>query len=242
MIDSCKVDKFISERTEEYHSKLLTNLEKLKLGKVLKRKNPYLFKVKAITTSQDLVESILRAHLSSQEEAIFGGLLEQVAVFICNEVKGGVKSSAEGIDLEFEDNGCRYIVSVKSGPNWGNSSQIQKLKDQFKKAKRILGTNTGQQNVIAVNGCCYGQETNSDKGDYLKLCGEEFWTLISGDPNFYTQIITPLGNRAVKKNEIFHEQYSQVVNRFTRDFSNSYCDKQGAIDWKALLKYNSGKK
>jgi|TARA_B110000902_G_scaffold259991_2_gene332183 hypothetical protein len=242
MTHQSKVDAFIAERTREYHQKLLAKLETLKLLQVLKRKNPYLFKVKAINTSQELVESILSAHLSSQEEAIFGGLLEQIAIFICAEVKGGVKSSAEGIDLEFEDNGCRYIVSVKSGPNWGNSASIKKLKDHFKQAKRILGTNSGNQNVIAVNGCCYGQETVSDKGDYLKLCGEEFWTLISDDPNFYIRIIKPIGNQAFQRNEIFKDRYSQVVNRFTREFSNTYCDEQGAINWEDLLKYNSGKR
>jgi hypothetical protein len=96
--------------------------------------------------------------------------------------------------------------------------------------------------VIAINGCCYGQETVSDKGDYLKLCGEEFWTLISDDPNFYIRIIKPIGNQAFQRNEIFKDHYSQVVNRFTREFSNTYCDEQGAINWEDLLKYNSGKR
>ncbi len=82
------------------------------------------------------MKSILDAHLSSQEEGIFGGLLEELAIFICQRAYGGIKSSAEGIDLEFIDDGVRYIISVKSDPNWGNSSQIAKMKDHFRKYQK----------------------------------------------------------------------------------------------------------
>lgn len=242
MIDQSELEEFIEGGIQEYHEKILARLLKLRLKDVLKRKNPYLFRVKALDTSQDLVESILVAHLSSQEEGIFGGLLEELAIFICEKEFGGIKSSAEGIDLEFEQKGIRYIVSIKSGPNWGNSSQISKMKDHFRKAKRILGTNTTKQNVVAVNGCCYGKDESPDKGEYLKLCGQRFWELISGDTQLYVEIIEPLGHQAHERNNNFHDEYAKVLNKFTLEFSLDYCDETGAIDWSKLLKYNSGKK
>jgi hypothetical protein len=75
------------------------------LHSVLKRKNPYLFKAKNITTAQDLVTEILQAHLSSQEETLFGTYLEGPAVEVCRREYGGSKSSAAGIDLELERDG-----------------------------------------------------------------------------------------------------------------------------------------
>lgn len=48
-----------------------------------------------------------------------------------------MKSAAEGVDLEFNKDGKKYLVSIKSGPNWGNSSQIKKMIDNFNKAKNI---------------------------------------------------------------------------------------------------------
>ena len=147
---------------------------------VVKRKNPYLFKAKNVNTASEFVMTILDAFLSSQEEGIFGRFLEELAIFISSHVYGGQKSSAEGIDLEFQKDSIRYIVSIKSGPNWGNSSQVAKLRDNFRKAKRILGTNVSLTNVVAVNGCCYGRDRKPDKGDYLKLCGQKFWAFISG--------------------------------------------------------------
>ena len=151
-----KIEKFIEDNIQDYHQKILSKLLKLKLSTILKRKNPYLFKAKSITTSQELVKSILDAHLISQEEGIFGGFLEQLALFVCQVTYQAKKSAAEGIDIEFEKDSIFYIVSIKSGPNWGNSSQIAKMKDNFQKAKKILRSNQSKINIVAVNGCCYG--------------------------------------------------------------------------------------
>ena len=174
---------YVEANIQGFHQRRVDSLQKLELIKILRRKNPYLFKAKNINTAQDFVKTILDVHLSSQEETIFGGFLEGLAIFLCSQVYGGQKSSGEGIDLEFERDNIRYIVSIKSGPNWGNSSQVAKLRDNFKKAKRILGTNVSSANVVAVNGCCYGKNRKPDKGDYLKLCGQKFWAFISGDDN-----------------------------------------------------------
>jgi hypothetical protein len=152
-----EVTKFIEAHIPEFHRKRLESLAGLKLQKVLRRKNPYLYKAKFVTSAPELIKAILDAHLSSQEEAIFGSFLEGLAIFICERVYSGKKSSAEGIDLEFEHGGIRYIVSIKSGPNWGNSGQIKKMRQNFLQAKRILGTNRSAKNIVAVNGCCYGQ-------------------------------------------------------------------------------------
>ena len=211
----------------------------MKLLNIVKRKNPYLFKAKDINTAQDFVTFILDAHLSSQEETIFGGFLEELAIFICSQVYGGQKSAAEGIDLEFQKDNIRYIVSTKSGPNWGNSSQVAKLRDNFKKAKRILGTNRSLTNVVAINGCCYGKDRKPDKGDYLKLCGQKFWEFISGDDNLYTDIIEPLGHQAKEKNKQFMKEYAKVVNKFTAEFVGKYCDAEGNMLWKEIVKFNS---
>ena len=234
-----EITDYVSANIQVFHQKRLDSLPKLKLLNVVKRKNPYLFKAKNINTAQDFVKTILDAFLSSQEEGIFGGFLEELAIFICSQVYDGRKSSAEGIDLEFEKDGIRYIVSIKSGPNWGNSSQVAKLRDNFRKAKRILRTNTSSMNVIAVNGCCYGKDRKPDKGDYLKLCGQRFWEFISGDDSLYTDIIEPLGHQAREKNEQFMQEYAKVVNRFTSEFIGKFCDAEGNMLWVEIVKFNS---
>ncbi|MBI5676253.1 MAG: cytosolic protein [Nitrospirae bacterium] len=234
--------RFIEPNIQTFHKKRLDNLLALRLKKILTRKNPYLFKAKALNTAHDLVKTILDAHLSSQEEGIFGGFLEEFAIFICRSVYDGKKSSAVGIDLEFNRDQTYYIVSIKSGPNWGNSRQVSKMKDDFRKAKIILGTNTSGTKAVAVNGCCYGKNNKPDKGDYLKYCGQQFWEFISGDENLYTEIIEPLGRKAKEKNEQFSEEYAKVINKFTLEFAKEYCAADGSILWDKLVRFNSGKR
>lgn len=235
------VVNFVEDNIGEFHERRAGSLQSLKLTQVLKRKNPYLFKAKNINDAHDLVKLILDAHLSSQEETIFGEFLEKLAIFVCGKVFGGRKSSAEGIDLEFTQGNVVYIVAVKSGPNWGNSSQIKRMVDNFKQAKRILRTSNNKANIQAVNGCCYGQENKPDKVDYIKLCGQEFWKFISGNDSLFVDIVEPLGYRAKERNEEFYVEYSRILNLFTQEFTDDFCI-DGRIDWDKLVRFNSGKK
>jgi hypothetical protein len=235
------VVNFVEENIGEFHERRADSLQSLRLAQVLKRKNPYLFKAKNINDAHDLVKLILDAHLSSQEETIFGEFLERLAIFVCRKVFGGRKSSAEGIDLEFTQGNVIYIVAVKSGPNWGNSSQVKRMVDNFKQAKRILRTSNNKPNIQAVNGCCYGRENQPDKVDYLKLCGQEFWEFISGNSSLFVDIIEPLGYRAKERNEEFFAEYYRILNLFTQEFMDGFCA-DGKIDWDKLVRFNSAKK
>lgn len=229
---------FIEEHIPHFHEKRLQSLEGLKLKAVLERKNPYLFKAKYVESAPDLIKQLLDAYLSSQEETIFGDFLESLAIEVCSRVYGGRKSTTEGIDLEFHRGEIRYIVSIKSGPNWGNSSQIKKMREHFKQARRIYGQS---KHLIAVNGCCYGRNAKPVKGDYQKLCGQAFWELISGEAAMYQDIIEPLGHQAKARNEQFLAAYAKVINRFSAGFIAEFCQPDGAIDWPELVAFNSSR-
>jgi len=238
-ITTAEITKFIEENIPTFHQRRLETLCELPLKRVLLRKNPYLFKAKDINTAENFVSGLLDAYLSSQEETIFGGFLEGLAIFICNRVYGAHKSTAEGVDMEFEKDEILHIVSIKSGPNWGNSSQIKKMKQNFRKAKKIVSTNNPKQNVIAINGCCYGRDASPVKDEYQKLCGQDFWKFISGIEELYTDIIEPLGHTARQRNEEFSGEYGKVVTRFTREFIKDFCHEDGTILWKKIVEYNS---
>lgn len=238
-IDLMAVSQYVEDNIGTFHQKRISCLDNLSLSKVLKRKNPYLFRAKYVLTAEQIVKSLVDAHISSNEETIFGDWLEGLAVFINEQVYGGWKSGIANIDLEFDNEGRRYIVNIKSGPNWGNSSQIKKMIADFKTANRTLRTSNSRLNIIAVNGCCYGRDSNPDKGDYFKYCGQRFWEFISGETELYTEIIEPLGHKAKEKNDDFLQSYAQMINKFTIGFGKDYCDSKGAIDWEKLVKFNS---
>ncbi len=233
------VKQYVEENIGTFHQQRISSLDQLSLTKVLRRKNPYLFKAKYVLTAEEIIKGLIDAHISSNEETIFGNWLEGLAIFINNKVYQGIKSGIKGIDLEFDSKGIRYIVNIKSGPNWGNSSQIAKMISDFKTAKRTLRTSDSGLIIVAVNGCCYGKDSRPDKGDYFKYCGQQFWEFISGNPRLYTEIIEPIGHNAKERNDEFLQSYASMVNKFTREFGNKFCKDNGAIDWERLVRFNS---
>jgi len=235
------VSRYVEENIGSFHRQRLQGIENLQLEKILQRKNPYLFKAKHVLTAEQIVRGLLDAHISSNEEPVFGNWLEGLAIFINHKTHGGRKSGITGIDLEFDADHRRHIVTIKSGPNWGNSSQIAKMRADFMSAKKTLRTGNSKLNVVAVNGCCYGRERKPDKGDYFKYCGQAFWEFISGNDELFVEIIQPLGHKAKEKNAQFIESYSRVVNQFTRRFTNTLCKSDGGIDWDKLVRLNSAR-
>lgn len=205
----------------------------------MSKKNPYLFKAKYILTASDIVKTLADAFISSAEETMFGDWLEGLAIFVNNIVYDGRKSGINGIDLEFDKDGIRNIVSIKSGPNWGNSSQIKKMVEDFKQAQKTLRTSKSSLIVKCVNGCCYGKTKSIDKGDYFKYCGQDFWYFISGDKNLYLELIEPLSTKAKERNDEFQNAYASMLNKFTLEFMKDFCDKDGSINWNKLVKFNS---
>ncbi|WP_208685222.1 PmeII family type II restriction endonuclease [Flavobacterium sp. SLB02] len=236
------VTKYVEQNIGDFHEKRLAKVNSIKLSDVLKAKNPYLFKAKNVNTASEIIDGILSAFLSSSEEGIFGNWLERLAVFVNNSVYGGQKAVVDGIDLDFLKDGKRYLVAIKSGPNWGNDSQYKKLVDQFNTAKKRSATSGGKEEIICVNGCCYGRSNPSSeykaKG-YYKMCGQRFWELISGEPNLYVDIIEPIGFQAEKNNLEFSESYSKVKNRMEKEFLIDFVTDEGSINWDKLLKFNS---
>ncbi|SEO15366.1 Type II restriction endonuclease EcoO109I [bacterium A37T11] len=237
------VTKFVEENIGEFHQKRLAKVENIKLKDVLKAKNPYMFKAKNVTTVSQIIDGILSAFISSSEEGIFGNWLERLAIFINEKVYNGRKAVVEGIDLDFDRDGKRYLVAIKSGPNWGNDSQYKKLIDQFGTARKRVATSGAKVEVVCVNGCCYGrsraESEYKQKGNYYKMCGQRFWELISGEPDLYIKLIEPLGHEAQARNKEFLLSYGNLKNRLEREFLTDFTNPDGSIHWEKLLRFNS---
>lgn len=239
-LDLHRVAEFVNQNIDTFHQNRLAKIQGLALKQVLKRKNPYLFRAKNATSAAELVASILDATVSSSEEELFGEFLEQVAIFINQMTYGGQKSSTKGIDLDFTRDGVRYLVAIKSGPNWGNSDQKSKLNDNFKNALKVLRQSRHVTNAQAVLGTCYGKNKTTDNGLYRTICGQNFWEFISGDPELYIKLIEPLGYEAKRHNDHYVVEKNNTYNRFVREFTNEFCDEIGQINWAKLVHFNSG--
>jgi len=244
-----KLNAFIaSDVIKPFYEIRLNRLGSAKLSAISKRKNPYLFKAKNIETAGDLAKSSLDAFLSSQEETIFGDLMENLAIHVCHEVFNG-KKAEEGIyrsvDLLFEREGKTYVVGIKSGPNWGNSDQVNTMRKNLRNAKKLLRA-AGKKDIVSVNGCMYGRDNVPHKVNknpdlsYYKICGQAFWELISGDDQLYKKIIQPLDKEAKKRDEVFKTLYVKKINEMTKDVVDRFYTKDN-LDWEKIIDYVSKK-
>ena len=199
-----------------------------------------MYKAKDINAADQLVRSLASAFMSSAEETMFGDWLEGLAIFVASETYGGHKSTADGIDLEMDKDGFHYVISIKSGPKWCNSTSLRKQMEHFRKAKRVYHTSGNKVPCLAIEGCCYGRE-HSENDDRTKICGQEFWEFISGSKSLYTDIVEPLGTNAKEKNDAYQKEYDAMITKFIVEFAKKYCNRRGSINWEKILELNSGK-
>jgi hypothetical protein len=234
------ISRYVRENIDQFHSNRIFRIKKLKLRDVLKNKNPYLFRAKNLNSASDLITALLDARLSSSEEGTFGSFLEDLAIFVAETTGGGMKSAAQGIDIESVRGNVRYLIAVKSGKNWGNADQHRRLRENFKTAVKVIKQSRHAANLQPTLGICYGNFKTVNNGTYLHIGGQSFWHLISGDKQLYIELIEPLGVEAEAHNELFNGEKAAAYNRLIREFTIEYCDKRGNIDWPRLVKFVSG--
>ncbi|MGC6232258.1 PmeII family type II restriction endonuclease [Hafnia paralvei] len=117
-------------------------------------------------------------------------------------------STTSGIDIEFVDqiDGRRKYCQLKSGPNTINKDDVETVSNHFRTIKNLARTNHLQ---ISVNdlivGVIYGERENlsshykkiESQHDYPVVIGTDFWHRLTGDSDFYTDLIEAIGSVAI---------------------------------------------
>lgn len=232
-----RVIRAISAALTEFYTTLTSKLEEIDLDTILKRKNPYLYRAKGINSATQIVDGILSAFVSSSEETIFGNsFFEPIAIV----VSGGQKAMTEGVDITVDRDDAIYSIAVKSGTSVFNADSRKRQEQNFLAARKRA--QQAHKAFYPVVGYGYGKKAtrrNTEKF-YKELAGKDFWYWLTGDPDFYTKIITYMGTAPDRYAERFEAAYTKAENRLVRGFTVKYCKEDGSIDWDALIKFNSG--
>lgn len=72
--DEDAIIKAIATALEEFYTALINKVDKLNIKSIIKRKNPYLFRAKAMNGAAQIIDAVLAAFVSSSEETIFGNV------------------------------------------------------------------------------------------------------------------------------------------------------------------------
>lgn len=235
--DEEKVLCAISNALNDFYASLTENLDNINLNKILKKKNPYLYRAKGINNAAQVVDCILSAFVSSSEETIFGNtFFEPIAIM----VSGGQKAVTEGVDITVDKNNTIYSIAVKSGTSVFNADSRKRQEQNFQSAQKRA--QQAHRAFFPVVGYGYGKKKVSPKNEkfYKELAGKDFWEWLTGDPSFYTKIVDYMGQKPDIFSASFEEAYNKAQNRMVRDFTLNYCKDDGSIDWVKLIEYNSG--
>lgn len=235
--DEKAVSEAVGSALSDFYIALTRILDNINVDKILKRKNPYLYRAKGIHSASQIVKGILSAYISSSEETVFGNcFFEPIAIV----VSGGQKAVTEGVDITVDKNNTIYSIAVKSGTSVFNADSKKRQEQNFQSAQKRA--QQARKAFIPVVGYGYGKKKTKFGKEkfYQELAGKDFWEWLTGDSDFYTKIISYMGVRPDEYAQEFETAYNKAENRMIRDFTNKYCTNDGSIDWDKLIKFNSG--
>ena len=236
--DEAAIVEAIATALDNFYTNLIKKVDSLNVKTVMKRKNPYLFRAKAMNGAAQIIDAILAAFVSSSEETIFGNVFFEP---IATAAAQGQKASAEGVDIMVERDNTIYAIAVKSGTSVFNADSRKKQEQNFMAASKLA--QQAKARYEAYIGYCYGKKKDSGRGKpkmYQELAGKRFWAELTGDEEFYIKIIGYMGTMPEKYVADYKESYNKAANRLVREFSNSFCKEDGSIDWEKLVEFNSG--
>lgn len=233
-----EIVKAIAEALDNFYTSLISKVDALNIKKVLKRKNPYLFRAKAMNGASQIVEAILAAFVSSSEETIFGNVFFEP---IATAAAQGQKALAEGVDIMVERDNTIYAIAVKSGTSVFNADSRKKQEQNFMAASKLA--QQAKKRFVPIIGYGYGKKKTSNRGlpkFYEELAGKDFWTELTGDEEFYIKLIRFMAELPEQYIADFDEAYQKAANRLVKEFTNEFCNEDGSIDWEKLVEFNSG--
>lgn len=235
-----ELEQIVKDGLQRFYERRIASLASLRPADLLRRKNPYLLKALGLENAFDLVAELLRQHVTASDETIFGdAFVEPIAL----AVSGGKKSSAKGVDIEVETDTTYKAISVKSGPNVFNSSQVAQMNRQFDELRKRLDTYLRQVGKYfdPILGASYGRKDSASTSarKYRLVAGQAFWQELTGDPEFYLKLIQLMRDYPREHRRAFEAEWNRTVNRLGRYVLTEFTDEDGNIDWEKLVEFNS---
>jgi hypothetical protein len=232
-----ELEDIINNLLDDFYKRRIKKLSELKLRDTIKRKNPYLFKAIGTQDAAEIVESLLSAFMSSSDEGIFGDAFFEP---LAREASGFKVSDAEGVDITSEKSNTYTAVAVKSGTSVFNAASKKKQSENFQSLQRRIAKL--KKRFDAIVGYCYGRKKSRGGGQYSfeELAGQDFWTRITGDEDFYLKIIRLMKRKPQEHKVVYQEEWDKAKNRFTSEFTSLFCKTDGSINWDRLAEFNSG--
>ena len=192
--------------------------------------NPFLHKYLAQfafgdSSPESMAKALLYPRiLGTSISTTFGTQLQ----YFCNEVLSSFASTTAGIDIEFIDaiDGRHKYCQVKAGPTTINHDDVTTIRSHFRAIRNLARINHLDLNVSdCIVGVFYGTEDTLCQSyrvineDYPVFVGEEFWYRLTGDNDFYYDLIDAFAEVAeeMDSSTLIHDLISQLASEIAEE-------------------------
>ena len=216
-----KAKQFFKTRIAENHianTRKLSSLDKFNI-------NPFTHKYLAQfafgdSSPESMAKALLYPRvLGTSISTTFGTQLQ----YFCNEVLSSYASTTSGVDIEFIDSfdGRRKYCQVKAGPTTINHDDVDTIKNHFRAIRNLARTNHLDLNITdCIVGVFYGTENTLSQSykrineEYPVYVGAEFWHRLTGDSNFYYDLINAFAEVAdeMDSTELIRQVLQNLAN------------------------------
>jgi hypothetical protein len=220
-----------------YRSACLEALKNISSEKV----NPYLYVLRG-SNQESLVRDIVNSKFSAAEETLLGKLLESITVKILCRFCKNVKSSSKGLDGDFVRKNTRYFFSCKSGPNWGNGSSTAAQGQEFSDAKKLArGSDSLGESFVSVMLILYSNVNRLMHYADVELTGQQAWTFITGDREFYLKLVNIFKKGASEFGRQLELSKMEAISRLCEKLaSQGYITDDKMANWDKFVKDSCG--
>ncbi len=236
-LEKTKIEKFIRSSATKFQRRKLEKLKNISAKTIVKKIDPYLLNLSDVSTKLKWSTLNLDRIMVASEETLKGDMYEEIAFFIA-KIRFKAKKTTGYLDLIIPKDKL-YITEIKSGPNWGNSSQWESLINRFNKVKEELSK--GSQEVQPLLGICYGSLYNScGRNGILELRGQAFWEFLTDESNFYMTLAQNLKAGSEKYIGQYRIKRNMTINRLATEIQD-FCLPNGELNKELILQYSSAK-
>lgn len=147
--------------------------------------------------------------------------------YFCKDVLSSYASTTSGIDIEFVDalDGRRKYCQVKAGPNTINKDDVATITGHFRGIRNLARTNgLPLQLTDCVVGVFYGTSASLSQfykeidRDYPVYVGRQFWYHLTGDQDFYEDLISAYAEVAdeMDSSALLHQTVEKLAHALTQ--------------------------
>ncbi len=218
-----KAKAWFKESIAQNHIKNTKKLSKIKKFNI----NPFLLTylsnfLQGDSTPKSIAKALIYPRaLGTSINTSFGTHIQKFTL----EVLSSFASTTSGIDIEFIDqidNEKKYC-QLKSGPNTINKDDVETIAKHFTDVINLGKTNglkLGFHNLIV--GVIYGEKKElsahykriTTQYYYDIVIGEDFWYRLTGDKEFYSDLIKAISDVAIEAN--YKEELDKIIDELSK--------------------------